>query len=117
MKKSPWTIEKISIGLFAVLLPVVLLLGATNVVRIWQAYKTERHKTEEAFSAGIETLQGKLDKPERYIADFLTQASELQTLSSTVNEPDRYVAKNTVYENFGSYLAQNDSVLLLALYC
>lgn len=117
MKKSPWTIEQISIGLFAVLLPVVLLLGATNVVRIWQAYKTERHKTEEAFSAGIETLQGKLDKPERYIADFLTQASELQTLSSTVNEPDRYVAKNTVYENFGSYLAQNDSVLLLALYC
>lgn len=117
MKKSPWTIEKISIGLFAVLLPVVLLLGATNVVRIWQAYKTERYKTEEAFSSRVETLQNELDKPERYIANFLMQSSELQTLNSAVDEVDRYVAKTTVYDNFGGYLAQNDSVLLLALYC
>lgn len=115
--KQHASISVMSRWLFALLIPVTLLMGFIGIHQVGEAYRAEQDRTEQEFDQTIDRWQGALEKLELYVSNLLQQSTVVQELNYTADPVRTLLRKREVYANFGTCFSMDSNAMILALYC
>lgn len=117
MERQGPSVRRMSAAMFLFLLPLALALSVASIVQVVQTWQNEQRSAKVRFEELASQMDTELDKTESYLANMLLQDKALYALNTKIDDIRVHTNRLELYEAFGSYLGQNENLLLLAVYC